>query len=179
MFQCDCPPNNCAEKVRLFLEGQRAAGDALATKFEGLIRSIVQRVLGPSRRDEWDDACQTIFLRVFANLDRWEQRCPFCKWLAVVAARRAIDVGRLPLHMVRLPEADVADPRPPPPDQETIERIEQEVARFPAEWRQVWDMWREGTPREEIARQVGKSVRTVQYWLAEMLDHLRECVGDG
>src|SRR5437762_12359894 len=119
MFQCDCPPNNCAEKVRLFLEGQRAAGDALATKFEGLIRSIVQRVLGPGKRDEWDDACQAIFLRVFANLDRWAQRCPFCKWLAVVAARRAIDVGRLPLTTVHLGEADVAVHRPPAPDRET------------------------------------------------------------
>jgi len=177
MFQCDCPPNDCAEKVRLFLEGQRAAGDALATKFEGLIRSIVQRVLGPGRRDEWDDACQTIFLRVFANLDRWEQRCPFCKWLAVVAARRAIDIGRLP-SMERLPEAELADPRPPPPDRETIERIEQTAARFPPEWRRVWELYREGRSREEMARAAGKSVRTIHYWLAEMFEQLREGLGE-
>ena len=178
MFLCDCPPDNCAEKVRLFLEGQRSAGDALAKKFAALIRGIVQRVLGPNRRDEWDDACQAIFLRVFSNLDRWEERCPFCKWLAVVAARRAIDVSRLQLGMERLLEGDVADPRPPPPDQETIERIEQQVSRFPAEWQRVWEMWREGTPREEMARQMGKSLRTIQYWLAEMIDQLRESLGE-
>src|SRR5207253_11098910 len=149
MFQCDCPPYDCAGRVKLYLAGDRDAGDELVRKFAPLVQSIVHRVLGPGRREQWEDACQAVFLRVFANLGRWEQRCPFCKWLAVVAARRAIDVGRLPLNMARLPEADVADPRPPPPDRETIERIEQEVARFPAEWQQVWELWRDGTPREE------------------------------
>src|SRR4051794_26953882 len=178
MFQCDCPPDNCAEKVRLYLEGQRSAGDELVAKFTALVRSIVQRVLGPGRREDWDDACQAVFLRLFANLDRWEQRCPFCKWLAVVAARKAIDVSRLPDAMERLPAAELADPRPPAPDRETVERIEQAVTRFPVEWRRVWEMWREGTPREKMAKAVGKSVRTVQYWLAEMFDQLRECLGE-
>jgi RNA polymerase sigma-70 factor (ECF subfamily) len=178
MFQCDCPPDNCAERVRLYQEGQREAGDALARKFAPLVRSIVQRVLGPSRRDEWDDACQTIFLRLFGNLHKWEQKCPFCKWLAVVAARRAIDLGRLPGPPARLALEQVADPRPQPPDRETVERIEQVVARFPAEWRQVWEWWAEGVKREEMARQMGKSLRTIQYWLAEMLDQVRESLGE-
>src|SRR5213082_2407466 len=134
MFQCDCPPDNCAEKVRLYLEGQRSAGDELVAKFTALVRSIVQRVLGAGRRDQWDDACQAVFLRLFANLGRWEQRCPFCKWLAVVAARRAIDLGRLVEPADRLPADDIADPRPPP-DPETAERIERIVGRFPPDWR--------------------------------------------
>jgi DNA-directed RNA polymerase specialized sigma24 family protein len=95
-----------------------------------------------------------------------------------VAARKAIDVSRLPDAMERLPAAELADPRPPAPDRETVERIEQAVTRFPAEWRRVWEMWREGTSREEMAKAVGKSVRTVQYWLAEMFDQLREHLGE-
>ena len=74
MFQCDCPPDNCAEKVSLFLAGDRPAGDALVGKFTALVRSIVQRVLGPGRREEWDDACQAVFLRVFANLQQWQEK---------------------------------------------------------------------------------------------------------
>jgi RNA polymerase sigma-70 factor (ECF subfamily) len=178
MFQCDCPPDDCAGKVRRYLAGDRAAGDALAEKFGALVRSIVQRVLGPGRREEWDDACQAIFLRLFSNLPRWEERCPFCKWLAVVAARRAIDLSRLPDPMQRLPLGEIADPRPPAPDRETIERIEQAVARFPPQWRQVWDWWVQGVRREEMAKRAGKSLRTVQYWLAEMLDQLRESLGE-
>jgi RNA polymerase sigma-70 factor (ECF subfamily) len=178
MFVCDCPPDDCAAKVHLFLAGDRGAGDALARKFGPLVRGIVQRVLGPGRREEWDDACQAIFLRLFGNLKKWEERCPFCKWLAVVAARRAIDLSRLPDPMKRLPLEEVADPRPAAPDRETVERIEQAVARFPPEWRLAWDGWVRGERREEIARRCGKSVRTVQYWLAEMLDQLREYLAE-
>ena len=178
MFRCDCPPDNCAEKVRLYQLGDRASGDALAQKFAGLVRSIVQRVLGPGRRDEWDDACQAIFLRLFTNLDKWDNRCPFCKWLAVVAARRAIDQTRLADPTVRLPDADIADRRPPPPDPETIERIEQTVGRFPPDWRLIWDLWVQGVRRDEMARRTGKSLRTIQYWLAEMLDQVREGLAD-
>jgi RNA polymerase sigma factor (sigma-70 family) len=174
MFQCDCPPDDCAGRVSLYLAGDRMAGDELAGKFTPLVRSIVQRVLGPSRRAEWDDACQTIFLRLFTNLGKWGQRCPFCKWLAVVAARRAIDLGRLPDPMDRLPEDELADRRPAPPDRETLERIEQTVALFPPEWRVVWEDWVTGQSREEMAKRAGKSLRTIQYWLAEMLDQLRE-----
>src|SRR3954451_4226501 len=152
MFQCDCPPDDCAAKVSLYLQGQRSAGDELAAKFEGVVRSIVQRVLGPGRREEWDDACQAIFLRLFSNLQRWEQRCPFCKWLAVLAARRAIDLSRLPHGMERLPEAELADESPEPPDPETIERIEATVSHFPPEWRDVWELWKEDVPREEMAK---------------------------
>lgn len=178
MFQCDCPPDDCAAKVHQYLAGKRCAGDALARKFAPLVRSIVQRVLGPGRRGEWDDACQAIFLRLFSNLGKWEERCPFCKWLAVVAARRAIDLGRLPDPMARLPDSDIADPRPAAPDRETIERIEQTVARFPPEWRCVWEWWVQGMRRDEMARRSGKSLRTIQYWLAEMLDQLRECLAE-
>jgi RNA polymerase sigma-70 factor (ECF subfamily) len=174
MFRCDCPPDNCADKVCRFRAGDRGAGDELARKFTALVRGIVQRVLGPGRREEWDDACQAVFLRVFANLGKWEQRCPFCKWLAVVAARRAIDLGRLSEAMDRLPSAEIADTRPPPPDAETVERIEQAVARFPPEWARVWQWWVQGVRRDEMARRAGKSLRTIQYWLAEMLDQVRE-----
>jgi RNA polymerase sigma-70 factor (ECF subfamily) len=178
MFQCDCPPDDCAARVKAFLTGDRAAGDALAHKFSPLVRAVVARVLGPGRREDWDDACQTIFLRLFANLQRWEGRCPFCKWLAVVAARRAIDLGRLPTTSHRYPLEQIPDGRPEPPDRETIDRIEQVVQGFPAQWRQVWEWWTQGERREEMARRVGKSLRTIHYWLAEMLDQVRESLGD-
>lgn len=178
MFECDCPPDDCAARADAYLAGDRAAGDALARKFSPLVRAVVARVLGPSRREDWDDACQAIFLRLFSNLHRFEGRCPFCKWLAVVAARRAIDLGRLTEPAGRVPLGQVADSRPPPPDPETIERIQQAVARFPAEWQQVWEWWAQGERREVMARRAGKSLRTIQYWLAEMLDQLREALGE-
>jgi RNA polymerase sigma factor (sigma-70 family) len=175
MFQCDCPPDDCAGKVQRYLQGDRGAGDDLARKFAPLVHSIVQRVLGPGRREEWEDACQAVFLHLFSNLDKWGNRCPFCKWLAVVAARRTIDLTRLAASpMDRLPAEEIADPRPAPPDPETLERLEQIVARFPPEWRQLWGWWVQGVPREEMASRLGKSLRTIQYRLAEMLDQVRQ-----
>jgi RNA polymerase sigma factor (sigma-70 family) len=175
MAPCDCPPFDCAGLVRLYLAGDRHAGDELAEKFTPLVRAIVQRVLGSEGRQDWDDVSQAIFYRVFARLDTWEERCPFCKWLAVVAARRAIDFTRTPARMGRLP-GDVPDTRPPPPDPEIMACIERTVAQFPSGWRELWDLWLQGTKREEMARRLGKSVRTVQYWLAEMSDQLLHCL---
>jgi RNA polymerase sigma-70 factor (ECF subfamily) len=177
MFQCDCPPDDCAGKVARYLAGDRAAGDELARKFVPLVHSIVQRVLGPGRREEWEDACQAVFLRLFGNLGRWEQRGPFCKWLAVVAARRAIDLTRLDGPMERLPSAEIADPRTTSVAPAVLEVIERVVARFPPDWRRLWEWWVQGIERDEMARRLGKSVRTVQYRLAEMLDQLREELG--
>lgn len=174
MFQCDCPPKDCAGCVRAFLHGNRGAGDALARKFTPLVQAVVARVLGPSRRGEWEDACQTIFLRLFSNLHRWEGKCPFCKWLAVVAARRAIDLSRLGDPVECRPLEQVPDHREEPPDRETIDRIATIVAKFPPQWREIWEGWLAGERREDLARRVGKSLRTVQYWLAEMLDTVRE-----
>ena len=178
MFDCDCPPEDCAGRVMAFLKGDRGAGDALARKFSPLVRAIVARVLGPGRREDWDDACQTIFLRLFANLGQWGGRCPFCKWLAIVAARRAIDLSRLPTTPERYPLEQVPDTRPTAPDRETLGRIEQVVARFPPEWRQAWEGYVAGEKREAIAKRLGRSLRTIQYWLAEMLDQVREAMGE-
>jgi RNA polymerase sigma factor (sigma-70 family) len=163
MFQCDCPPYDCAGRVSRYLAGQREAGDELVQKFTPLVRQIVQRVLGPERQMEWEDACQAIFLRLFTNLDKWERRCPFCKWLAVVAARRAIDVTRTAESLNQLPLQDLADARQGTAQAELLESIAAALAGFPPLWRHAWDLWAGGASREEMARDLGKSVRTVQY----------------
>lgn len=179
MFQCDCPPDDCAARVARYLAGDRAAGDELARKFAPLVYRIVQRVLGVSRREEWDDAAQAIFLRLFANLGRWEQRCPFCKWLPVVAARRAIDLTQAAPPGERVPLEQIADPTPPAAvEGELAERLEVLLRRFPPDWRQLWDWFVQGVPREEMAKRCGKSLRTVQYRLAEILDQVREGLAD-
>jgi RNA polymerase sigma factor (sigma-70 family) len=177
MFQCDCPPYDCAGRVSLYLAGDRCAGDELARKFAPLVHRIVQRVLGTARREEWEDAAQAIFLRLFANLQRWEQRCPFCKWLAVVAGRRAIDLSTIPPTPERVPLEEIADPRPAGSEGELAERLEVVLQRFPPEWRQLWEWFVQGVQREDMARRAGKSLRTIQYRLAEILDQVREYLG--
>jgi len=180
MIQCDCPPYDCAGLVARCLAGDRAAGDELARKFTPLVAAIVQRVLGPSRREEWDDVRQSVFLRVFSRLHTWQQRCPFCKWLAIVAARRAIDCLDTATVPLSLTTDEVAQPeRGSPLDADTIAAIEARVSRWTDPNRvQLYRWMLEGVPREEMARRLGKSVRTIQYMLASIRDELAECLRD-
>jgi RNA polymerase sigma-70 factor (ECF subfamily) len=163
--------------VRRYLAGDRGAGDELARKFTPLVRAVVRRVLRSQPPEDWDDACQTIFLRIFERLDRWEARCPFCKWLAVVVARRAID-ARDSHPMQRLPPFEIPDPRSPPLSSGMIARLERALADLPPEWRRAYDLDIQGATREEIARALGKSVRTIHYWLAEVRERLLSCASE-
>jgi RNA polymerase sigma factor (sigma-70 family) len=177
MLECDCPPDDCAGHVRAYLAGDRAAGDLLARKFTPLVQSIAQRILGPERREEWEDARQAVFLQLFGKLGLWGGHCPFCKWVAVVAARRVIDLGRTAVPSGGLAITDIADPRPAGLSSETIECIERVLAELPPEWRRVYELTVQGEPREAIARELGKSVRTVQYWLSAVRERLASCLG--
>jgi RNA polymerase sigma-70 factor (ECF subfamily) len=175
MIVCDCPPYDCAGQVRLYLAGDREAGNELARKFTSLVWSIVMRVLGPARREEWEDASQVIFLRVFANLEKWEKRCPFCKWLAIVAARRAIDCIGMHEPVVQL---TIDPPDPSVLDPDTMDCIKTRVAGLSPELQQLFEMWKQGLSREEMARQLGKSLRTIHYWLADIREALQDCLPD-
>jgi RNA polymerase sigma factor (sigma-70 family) len=178
----ECPPFDCAALVaRCQSEsGDRAAAEELCQKFRPLVWTIVTRVLGRERADEWDDATQAIFVRVLERLKTWRGDCPFCKWLGVVATRRAVDFRRQ-RHLPPLPEADtIPGPAGNPPrlSPEEIECIRRKVAGFPADWRRVWELYLEGVKREQIASEVGRSLRTILYWLAEMKEQLQQCVED-
>jgi RNA polymerase sigma factor (sigma-70 family) len=177
---CNCPPFDCAARVKRWLIGDRSAGEELYLRFRPLVWAIVTRVLRPKQSDEWEDACQATFLRVQECLKTWEQRCPFCQWLGVVAARRAVDFRRQ-RHLLVLPDANDLPgraPHHPPLEPEEMEGIRQRVAGFSQDWRQVWELHVEGINHDEIACRVDKSRRTIQYWLAEMREQLRECLKD-
>jgi len=177
MRACDCPPDDCAAKVRRYLGGDRGAGDELVRKFTPLVQAIARRVRGFESRDAWDDDCQAAFLKVFARLETWEGRCPFCDWLAVVATRRIIDQGqqvRSTLPTVGLPR-EIVDPHPSPVSAETVACLERVVARLSPEWKKVYQLAIDGQDRETIARAVGRSVRTIQYWLAAIREEMEDC----
>ena len=97
-------PDNCAEKVRLYQLGDRRAGDELAQKFgrPGPQHRAARAGTGQAR-----GVGRCVPGRFFCGCSPiWtngSRKCPFCKWLAVVAARRAIDLSRLATPVCHLP----------------------------------------------------------------------------
>lgn len=179
MRGCDCPPDDCAVRVRSYLAGNGGAGNDLVRKFTPLVQAIARRVLGQESRDAWDDACQVAFLKIFSRLETWGGRCPFCDWLAIVATRRILDQAeqvRSTIPTIELPR-EIADPHPPALPTETIECLERVIARLSPEWKTAYQLAIDGEDRQTIARTLGKSVRTIQYWLAAIRDELEDCLG--
>jgi RNA polymerase sigma factor (sigma-70 family) len=176
-MRCDCPPEDCAARVKEFLAGNQAAGEVLANKFRPLVFAVVKRVLGPGRRGQWEDAVQAALLRVLARLHTWQGRAPFCKWLAVVVAHWAIDFIRRDEPVAPLIDQDVPDPSGQAKAfREALDCIEEVAAGLPTRQRQLYEWLVEGVAHTEMARRLGLSLRTVQYDLEELRARLRPCL---
>lgn len=163
--------------VDRYLAGDRAAGDELAAMLAPVIGSVVARVFGPARAGERDDARQSIWLRVFERLHTWRARCPLRGWVMVVATRRALDIRhkRWPILL----SGDVLASLPatrPQSDAVLGECIRSTMDQFPGPWQQVLELDLDDVNHGDIASRMGRSRRTIQYWLENMRNALLQCV---
>jgi RNA polymerase sigma factor (sigma-70 family) len=166
--------------VAAYLAGDRNAGSELILRFRPLVLRIVQRVLTTRYAEEWDDATQAVLLHVLQRMRSWRGDCPFCKFLAVVVARKAIDYRRTLDVMPPLP-AEVSDPHQPDPSDSLFdlrECVEAKLARMPNEWARAWNLYVDGATAAEAAKELGISVRTFHYWMANIRAELSGCVGE-
>ena len=173
---------------RILLEryraGDRKAGNELSAKLIPMVRRVVVRVLGPSRSMDWDDVCQESLLRVLAKLHLWRGDCPLVNWAAVVAARVAISSMRVRWPLPIASDDDIltshSDRSTSPARaaclKDSLECLNRKLAEFDSNWQQVLKLHGEGVDHSEIGRCVGKSRRTIQYWLAKMYEQLMPCV---
>jgi RNA polymerase sigma factor (sigma-70 family) len=181
MSDCQCPPRDCADLVRRAVAGDRTAGDELARTFEPFVRSIVCRTLGGTRRSDWDDAVQIAFMKLFRNLKKWRQECPFCAFVAVVVSRQCLDLLRAERNEranAPLPVTDPPDHRCPPVTDTLVQQLEAALACFPENWQEAWRQSLEGVPQDEIASRVGRATRTVRLWIAAIRDRLAEVLNE-
>ncbi|MFV1966859.1 MAG: RNA polymerase sigma factor [Pirellulaceae bacterium] len=158
-------------------ETRTEASQLLYETFTPLVRAIVARVLR-EWVSEWDDACQTVFIRLFSRLHQWRGDCPFDKYVGVVAARVAISVRRellrqKPRCFEPLPD-NVTSRTPEDPDLK--ECIEHTVANFNPEWRRVVELVDQGLTRERVAQELGRPRKTIQNWLVHIRERLLPCV---
>ena len=163
----NCPPIDCKQSVGRYLAGDRTVGGELEAKFRPLVWSIVMEKLTSKHREDWEDCVQTVWQRVFSGLGTWKGTAPFCKWLAIVASNVALDRVKTPSKTIQSIDDDIPD-RPPPVAPEVIECIETTAAKFTPELRQLYELKVQGLRLAAIAKQLGKSERTIHYWLKQM-----------
>jgi len=169
--------------VQRCLAGDEAAQRELVSRYAGLCLRIASRILSGSDRSCVEDAVQEAFYAIFAKLGQWQgQNLP--AWIGAVAARRAMDVRRR-LRRTRaektglddtvfasLPAAsrpaDLADLR---------EAMYKARGALTARQRRVLDALLKGMTRDQIARELGVSPRTVYYDLGEIRRHVADFLG--
>lgn len=68
--------------------GDRKASRALIETHRRLVGHVVYRMCGHSA--DFEDLCQDIFLKVFANLNSFKQECKLSTWIARIAYNHCI-----------------------------------------------------------------------------------------
>jgi RNA polymerase sigma factor (sigma-70 family) len=178
----DTPRCDCEDRIGKYLSGEdRRACDEMIENLKPLIQAIVRRILRSASAEDYDEAGQDVLLTVFGRLGSWKKGCPFCNWVAIVATRKAIDLKRAKTRKptVPLPPGEIEDPSPRNSEHELGNCVQKVLARVPPEWRRVFELtFEKKKSRKEVAKIVGKSLRTVQNRLAEVLEQIRSCAKD-
>ncbi len=72
--------------VQQCLSGDELSMRAFLSKYQGLVFSLCLRMLG--HREDAEDVAQDSLVRVFRNLEKWDQQRPIKPWLLTIAANR-------------------------------------------------------------------------------------------
>ncbi len=78
--------DNEVELVRSCLSGDEPSLREFVQRFQGLVFGLCVRML--RHREDAEDVAQEVFLRVFRNLDRWDQQRPLKPWLLTITGNR-------------------------------------------------------------------------------------------
>ncbi|MBN2288833.1 MAG: sigma-70 family RNA polymerase sigma factor [Candidatus Glassbacteria bacterium] len=165
------------ELVRLFMEGQERAFSELMERYSRRIVNYVYRIIGD--RDRAEDLLQDTFVRVYRNIDRFDQKRKFSTWLYTIATNLAKNelrnAGRSPLMYFQnlfyrkedqkmFEAVDQADK----PDDELYRRqlkdlVAKAVEKLPDRHRLVFALREtEGKSYEEIAEILDCNIGTVK-----------------
>ncbi len=133
-------PMNDAEQVRQCLAGDRDAFEPLVREYKGLVFSLALNTLHD--RGDAADATQDVFLKAWANLDRFDAQFTFKAWVARIAINHCINMNRkrkLPVvdaeGMVEEVPATIGLPEQTALDAERRESIRKAVLALPVMYR--------------------------------------------
>jgi RNA polymerase sigma-70 factor (ECF subfamily) len=176
------------ELIRGCLEGNQASWRQFYETYRDEARAVLYRVLGPVA--DLEDLVQTVFIKVYKTLGRFEGRSKISTWLYRICVHVAMD--HLRQKKRRKPTSDLesappltngrADPSQVAEMIEAVEHLQQALTRIKEPKRTVLvlhDLME--VPAEEIASELNAPVPTVRSRLfyarrelARALKHVRE-----
>lgn len=86
--------------VRRYLNGERAAGDELVSRFQGSVYNVALRMLGNVQDAE--DVTQTAFGNAFAALDSYDPKYRFFSWIYRMTINESLNTLKRRRNVVSL-----------------------------------------------------------------------------
>ena len=77
-----------AELINQILNGNMNAFTFLVNRYQKLVVHITGRLI--QRREELEDVCQDVFLKVYKNLGKYRNECKLSTWIATIAYNTSI-----------------------------------------------------------------------------------------
>lgn len=139
---------------------------ALIERYQTDVFGLCMRLL--DHRQDAEDTCQEVFVRVFRSLRRWDRKRPLRPWILGITVNRC---RTLMSQRSRRPELadylhDTAEARPQDEPSELMMELSEAVAALRPDFRAVFVMFHErNVPYEEIAEALDRPVGTIKTWL--------------
>jgi len=168
-----------ANLVRRCLDADSDAIRLLVERFQSDVYGLCVRLLG--HRQDAEDVCQEVFVRIFRSLAGWDAARPLKPWVMGITVNRC---RTWIAQRAKRPELadylhDTVAGQPDDDSGELLTEIRTALDALRLEYRTVFVLFHEqGQPYEVIARVMDRPVGTIKTWLhrarMEILDRLRE-----
>lgn len=165
-----------ARLARMALKGDQRAFEELVDLYQNKLYHMAYRMLGG--RQEAEDAVQETFLRVFRNLDRYDENMKFSTWIYRITTNLCIDKlrKRKPTYSLDAEAGDhegldgysmlPSDERTPESEavlSETQQIIRNAIEHLPAKYKSVMVLrYLEDLSLQEIGDVLGMPVTTIK-----------------
>ncbi len=177
--------DNTGSNIRLIveqcLEGNRKAEYKLFELYYGYVFSITLRY--SNSREDAEEVCEEVFIKIFRNLDKYDPDCPFRPWLRRIVVNTAIDYIRKHQkhnnqHIIELAHApEAASVSNTALSDIGYEELLACIQELPPAYRAVFLLYAvEGYKHHEIAEQLGISVGASKSNLAKARKKLQRLV---
>jgi len=160
------------ELVVLALEGDKTAFEHLFKRYrEGILQLYMQRTGG--NREDADDLLQETFVKVFLNLNRYDQSYTFGQWIYTIARNTFVDHirkrrGNLSIDLLQIGHSMMPAAATPTPEERVINdqqqaQLDHYLSRMSPRYRQLIELrfFREYS-YEEIAQELEIPLGTVK-----------------